>query len=582
MADRVDLVSGVLPPGVPDAARTLALALGLGLDLALARARAAQAPRLVARGRGRLRLRGRAPREGPRLRGGDRRTSSCCCRAPARAPAVRRAGRPGDDRAARCRSAPRSRVCVPILARRTRTTTTRSRERIEEALLLADRRARASARSGSGCGRCAVAPPESDDRERAAELVQEHGTRQPRLLRAAPRQELLLLAERPLVPRLPRDRRHGARRRRPDRRRRRAARADRASSAASRTRRAGASRSPARRTRRSRTTPALGFKSMYLGDEAVIRPAEFSLDGRAIRKVRQSVSRLEKCGYDVRVLSTADADERAARASCARSREEWRGNWPERGFTMAMDALFRYPDTVLAVAVAPDGAVGGFLQLVPSPASEGYSLASMRRRRDTPNGLMEYLITETVAWARAARRHRGVAQLRGLRRLPARRRGRDALDARAALGAPEGRPAVPARAPAQLQPQVLPALAAPLLLLRAVERPAARRPRVPARRVAAHAARPVGRVARPGGADEGSRSRGVARAARVRRRAPRRAATALHLVRVAQFNAPGLRDRRRRASPATSTSSSRRGGIRVLTGGDDPRRRRSSTSARRC
>ena len=144
---------------------------------------------------------------------------------------------------------------------------------------------------------------------------------------------------------------------------------------------------------------AIGFKSMYLGDEAVIRPATFSLDGRAIRKVRQSVSRLEKSGYRVEVLSTADADE-ALRAQVRAVSEEWRGNWPERGFTMAMDALFLYPDTVLAVAVAPDGRVGGFLQLVPSPASEGYSLASMRRRGDTPNGLMEFLITETVAWAR--------------------------------------------------------------------------------------------------------------------------------------------------------------------------------------
>jgi lysyl-tRNA synthetase class 2 len=145
---------------------------------------------------------------------------------------------------------------------------------------------------------------------------------------------------------------------------------------------------------------AIGFKSMYLGDEAVIRPASFSLDGRAIRKVRQSVSRLEKNGYVVRVLSTADADDKL-RCELREVSEEWRGNWPERGFTMAMDAMFRYPDTVLAVAVAPDGSVGGFLQLVPSPASEGYSLASMRRRKDTPNGLMEYLITETVAWARA-------------------------------------------------------------------------------------------------------------------------------------------------------------------------------------
>ena len=50
---------------------------------------------------------------------------------------------------------------------------------------------------------------------------------------------------------------------------------------------------------------------------------------------------------------------------------------------------------------SPDGGVGGFLQLVPSPACSGYSLASMRRRHETPNGLMEFLIVETIAWARA-------------------------------------------------------------------------------------------------------------------------------------------------------------------------------------
>jgi lysyl-tRNA synthetase class 2 len=110
----------------------------------------------------------------------------------------------------------------------------------------------------------------------------------------------------------------------------------------------------------------VGFKSIYLGDEAVIRPADFTLEGRAIRKVRQSVSRLEKSGYQVRVLSAGDADG-PLRTELKAVSEEWRGNWPER---------------------------------VPSPASDGYSLASMRRRRDTPNGLMEYLITETVVWAR--------------------------------------------------------------------------------------------------------------------------------------------------------------------------------------
>jgi lysylphosphatidylglycerol synthetase-like protein (DUF2156 family) len=143
----------------------------------------------------------------------------------------------------------------------------------------------------------------------------------------------------------------------------------------------------------------LGFKSIYLGDEAFVRPEQFSLDGRPIRKVRQSVTRLAKAGYRVQLLAPADVDP-ALRAELCEVSHEWRGSWPERGFTMAMDALFAYPDTLVAIATDAHGCVGGFLQLVPAPACGGYSLASMRRRRETPNGLMEFLIVETIGWAR--------------------------------------------------------------------------------------------------------------------------------------------------------------------------------------
>src|SRR5204862_4379455 len=74
---------------------------------------------------------------------------------------------------------------------------------------------------------------------------------------------------------------------------------------------------------------------------------------------------------------------------------------PERGFTMAMDSICGYAEGVLAIAEAPDRSVGGFLQLVPSPASGGWSLAAMRRRGGTPNGLMEFLIVHALEWARA-------------------------------------------------------------------------------------------------------------------------------------------------------------------------------------
>src|SRR5204862_7878737 len=114
-----------------------------------------------------------------------------------------------------------------------------------------------------------------------------------------------------------------------------------------------------------------------------------SLEGRPIRKVRQSVHRLQKAGYGVRFVRPDDVTP-GLRQQLGRVSQEWRGRWPERGFTMAMDALYAHGEGVLAIAEGADGEVGGFLQLVPAPASGGYSLATMRRAKETPNGLMEY------------------------------------------------------------------------------------------------------------------------------------------------------------------------------------------------
>jgi len=142
----------------------------------------------------------------------------------------------------------------------------------------------------------------------------------------------------------------------------------------------------------------LGLRAIPIGEEAVMDPAEFSLEGRAIRKVRQSVSRLSKAGYRLRVVAADETDE-ALRAELDEVSEAWRGNQPERGFSMAIDELY-VPDTVFALAEDEDGRVGGFLHLAPTPAGGGWSLSTMRRRPHTPNGLTEFLIVETLAWAK--------------------------------------------------------------------------------------------------------------------------------------------------------------------------------------
>src|SRR5439155_7726522 len=106
---------------------------------------------------------------------------------------------------------------------------------------------------------------------------------------------------------------------------------------------------------------AHGLHFLYHGDEAVIDVAGFSLEGRRIRKVRQSVHRLERAGYRAHALHPRDMTPELRRELEAVARE-WRGAEPERGFVMALDALFRLEDddALFVAGFAPDGRAAGF------------------------------------------------------------------------------------------------------------------------------------------------------------------------------------------------------------------------------
>jgi lysyl-tRNA synthetase class 2 len=149
---------------------------------------------------------------------------------------------------------------------------------------------------------------------------------------------------------------------------------------------------------------ALGLRARYEGDEAVVDTASFSLEGRGVRKVRQSVHRLERLGYRTIVRSAAEAGPGLRRALEGIA-VLWRGDKHETGYSMAMDCIFAPPgerdESVFVIAVDGDGIPQGFLHFVPAPQGRALSLSSMRRYRDTPNGLNEFLICEALAWAAA-------------------------------------------------------------------------------------------------------------------------------------------------------------------------------------
>ena len=81
-----------------------------------------------------------------------------------------------------------------------------------------------------------------------------------------------------------------------------------------------------------------GLDALELGDEAIVETAEFTLEGRAMRTVRQAYNRVKRAGYTVRIRRHEDipADEMAH--LCERA-DDWRDGATERGFSMALGRL---------------------------------------------------------------------------------------------------------------------------------------------------------------------------------------------------------------------------------------------------
>jgi lysyl-tRNA synthetase class 2 len=137
-----------------------------------------------------------------------------------------------------------------------------------------------------------------------------------------------------------------------------------------------------------------GLHALYLGDEAIVATAGFSLEGRPIKKVRQAVCRLVRAGYRCELRHVGDLGP-AERAELEAVSARWRRGAAERGFSMAMDGL-QLADSVVIVARDGQGRARGFLHFVPAYGRPAMSLSAMRRDYDTPNGLSDFLVVRAI------------------------------------------------------------------------------------------------------------------------------------------------------------------------------------------
>ncbi len=152
----------------------------------------------------------------------------------------------------------------------------------------------------------------------------------------------------------------------------------------------------------------LGMRTFYMGDEAVIDIEAFSLEGRAIRKVRQSVNRLRGAGYRSEIC-TLDQIDPSTMEQMQHLLRVGRIGDAERGFAMGMDGIrgVLERDTLFVLARDERSNLRGVLHFVPCYGRPAMSLSIMRRDPTSPNGLMEFLVVAAIE----AMRERGLAEV---------------------------------------------------------------------------------------------------------------------------------------------------------------------------
>jgi lysyl-tRNA synthetase class 2 len=139
-----------------------------------------------------------------------------------------------------------------------------------------------------------------------------------------------------------------------------------------------------------------GLDVIELGDEAILDVPGFSLQGRAMRGVRQAVNRMRRAGYTCQVVRQRDLSPEAL-AEAIRTADVLRDGKVERGFSMALSRLGDPGDgdCLLVLCRDGDGVLRGLLHFVPW-GRDGLSLDLMRGDRKAPNGLTELMVVSAV------------------------------------------------------------------------------------------------------------------------------------------------------------------------------------------
>lgn len=142
----------------------------------------------------------------------------------------------------------------------------------------------------------------------------------------------------------------------------------------------------------------LGLTLLKIGEEARVRLAEFTLEGKSRKTMRNTVNRLERDGYGFAVVGAAEVAPLLPRLRTVSDAWLANKNGREKRFSLGFFAP-DYLQTGPIAVVQHDGKVIAFANLWLS-GQEELSIDLMRYLPDSPNGLMDFLFIQIMLWGR--------------------------------------------------------------------------------------------------------------------------------------------------------------------------------------
>lgn len=140
-----------------------------------------------------------------------------------------------------------------------------------------------------------------------------------------------------------------------------------------------------------------GYKSLKIGEDAIIKTNSFSLEGKRVEDIRHGVSRMQREGVYYKWYNLAQIPQKLA-LDLKIMHANWIKSKKISGLTFSVDffPLPKEPDAYLLASYSKDGILQAAFSFFPYNNKQGYALDLMLRGESTINGLMEASIAEAA------------------------------------------------------------------------------------------------------------------------------------------------------------------------------------------